>query len=558
MLGTLVYDLLIVLTAGLIAGLVCRRLHISVLVGYLVVGTLLGQGALGWVSDEQHDIEYIAEAGVFLLLFSIGLEFSLDELLRLGRNLVIGGSVQMLLVAVPVIAMLTAIGMDWQSATIVASAASFSSTVLVFKALSEWGLSSLPHGRRAIGILLFQDAALIPLLLILPLLTGKGDAARPVDYLVLAGASILFVVAVIGLRYVLAKWIIPTFASYRSPELVVLFTLTSLGGVTLAAHAVGLPAVIGAFAAGLIFSGNRWTKQIDALVLPFRESFAAVFFVSLGLLFDPRLLWHEPLLMFACLLALISVKALAATIALRLTGLRWPAAAGMGIGLAHVGEFAFVLVLIGWEADLIGASDYQRIVALAIGSLILTPPLLRIGLRWTRSTEVTEESPPGGKQLAQTGQQAIVIGAGPIGRQVTSQLEITGMDVCLIDLSPINLHPFAQQGFRTIAGDATDSDILGIAGAEDASLVVVCIPDDEAAIRIVQSLRKLNSNGFVLVRCRYQANAGKLRKSGADQVVSEEAVASNALLKTLASLEDQKREDQKRNSMLVEGRQTGD
>ena len=195
---------------------------------------------------------------------------------------------------------------------LIAAAVSFSSTVLVFKALSEWGHSSLPHGRRAIGILLFQDAALIPLLLLVPLLTGTGEAAGPIKYVLLAVTSLLFVGAVVGLRYVLAQWVIPLFASYRSPELVVLFTLVSLGGVTLAAYTVGLPPAIGAFAAGLMFSGNRWTRQIDALVLPFRETFAVVFFVSLGLLFEPRLVWSEPLVMLAGLAGLIAVKASAA------------------------------------------------------------------------------------------------------------------------------------------------------------------------------------------------------------------------------------------------------
>jgi CPA2 family monovalent cation:H+ antiporter-2 len=162
MLSTIVYDLLIILTAGLVAGLLCRSLRVSGLVGYLAVGIIIGKGCFDWIGDEHHEIEYIAEAGVFLLLFSIGLEFSLEELWRLGRNLVIGGSVQMLLVALPVALFLLAIGADWRTAVLIAAAASFSSTVLVFKALSEWGHSSLPHGRRAIGILLFQDIALVP------------------------------------------------------------------------------------------------------------------------------------------------------------------------------------------------------------------------------------------------------------------------------------------------------------------------------------------------------------------------------------------------------------
>ncbi len=538
MLDTLVYDLLIILAAGLVAGLMCRWRRVSVVVGYLIVGALVGKGCLGWVSEEGHEIEYIAEAGVFFLLFSIGLEFSLDELCRLGRNLVIGGSVQMLLVAVPVAAFLFGTDMNWQTAILIAAAASFSSTVLVFKALAEWGHSSLSHGRRAIGILLFQDAALVPLLLLVPLLTGTGNAAGPFEYVALVITSLLFVAAVVALRHVLANWIIPLFASYRSPELVVLFTLVSLGAVTLVAYTVGLPPAVGAFAAGLIFSGNRWTKQIDALVLPFRETFAAVFFVSLGLLFDPRLLWSEPLFMLACLTGLIIVKASAATAALWLTGLRWQLAAGMGIGLAHVGEFAFVLVLLGWEAGVIAELDYQRIVAIAIGSLILTPLLLKTGLRWTQFASGTEETESQANRLDQAGQQAIVIGAGPTGRQVTSRLETAGKDVCLIDLSPINLHEFAQEGFRTVAGDATDRSTLDLAHAADASLAVLCVPDDEAAIRIVRALRAINADCFVLVRCRYHANASRLRKLGANEVVSEEAEASNALLRILTDLDE--------------------
>ncbi len=533
MLGTIVYDLLIILAAGLFAGLVCRRLHVSVLVGYLLVGAVIGKGLFGWVRDEHHEIQHIAEAGVFLLLFSIGLEFSLDELWRLGRNLLVGGSVQMLLVALPTGALLLGTGMDWQPAVLIAAAVAFSSTVLVFKALSEWGHSSMPHGRRAIGVLLFQDAALIPLLLLVPLLTGTGEAARFAEYAKLAAVSVAFVLAVVALRHALAKWIIPMFASYRSPELVVLFTLVSLGGVTLAAYKFGLPPAIGAFAAGLIFSGNRWTKQIDALILPFRESFAAVFFVSLGLLFDPRLVMNEPVLMLGLLVGLILAKAIAATIALMLTGLRWRSAIGMGIGLAHIGEFAFVLVLLGWETGVIAESDYQRIVVLAIGSLVVTPLLLKTGLRWIRSTDTAEELPSEGHPARQAGQEAIVVGAGPIGRQVSSRLETGGKDVCLIDLSPVNLHPFAQQGFRTVSGDATDTDVLKMAGSEDASIVVVCVPNDDAAIRVVQNLRTVNANCHVMVRCRYHANVATLTKLGADRVVSEEWQASEALLQML-------------------------
>ncbi len=536
MLPKLIHDLLIILAAGLFAGIVCRGLQVSALVGYLIVGVLIGESAFGWVIDKQHEIEYLAELGVFLLLFSIGIEFSLEELLKLGRHLLIGGSVQMVLVAAPVAILLRAFAMPWQPALLIASAAAFSSTVLIFKALSEQGQSGLAHGRRAIGILLFQDAALIPLLLLVPLLTGSGETTTAADYARLAVISLLFVFSVVALRRVLARWMIPLLAGFRSPDLVVLLTLVCLGGVTWAAHSVGLPPAIGAFAAGLIFSGNRWTEQIDALVLPFRESFSAIFFVSLGLLADVSLFWREPGFMLASLLGLIIVKSLAAAIALRLTGLGWKSAGGMGIGLAHIGEFAFVLVLLGWESGVITDLQYQRLVMLAIASLTITPLLLRTGLRWTQFNDDALDPTSLAHWQTGGGERAIVIGAGPTGRQIASRLEIAGKNVCVIDYSPLNLQPFSLQGFRTVSGDATQSDILDLAGAPEATMVVVCVSKDETALRIVRAVRALSADCYLLVRCRYQSNAAKLRKAGVSEIVSEEAQANDALIGILDKL----------------------
>jgi CPA2 family monovalent cation:H+ antiporter-2 len=529
----LIHALLIILAVGLGAGLVCRWLRISVLVGYLIVGAAIGRGGLGWITDQQHEVEHLAEAGVFLLLFSIGLEFSLDDLWALGRNLFIGGSVQMLCVAIPIALLLGAVGFSWQSAGLIAAAVSFSSTVLVFKALGEWGQDSTPHGRRAIGILLFQDAALVPLLLVVPLMTGTGATPGWQQFAQLLVVSAIFVGSVILCRYLLSRWLIPWFASYRSPELIILFTLVMLGCVTLVAYSVGLPAAIGAFAAGLIFNGNRWTKQIDALVLPFRETFAAIFFVSLGLLLDPQFLLQEPIALLAGLVIVVAIKAVAATVALRLTDLTWQSSIGMGIGLAHVGEFAFVLLISGWEAAVISDQDYQRAVGVALGSLLLTPLLMQQGLRLVKNESGRDEPELlGGADLGPL-REALVIGAGPIGRSVAAQLETQGQDVCVVDLSPVNVQPFAQQGFRTASGDATQSTTLEHARAEHASLVVVCIPDDQTALAIVRQLREMNRHATILVRCRYQAKVPALKKAGANQVISEEVHTTAAFSRVL-------------------------
>ena len=532
-----IYELLIVLTFGLVAGLVSQRLRAPTLVGYLIAGAILGQGALGWVSRETHEIEYLAEAGVFLLLFSIGLEFSLDDLFRMGRQLIVGGSTQMLVCSVPAGIALRLMGFDWSTAILLAAAVAFSSTVLVFKALSEAGHAGTPHGRRAIGILLFQDAALVPLLLLTSLLVG--DPPTAVDYLWLVASSALFMLSIMGLRYLLAKWLVPLLASHRSPELVVLFSLVVLGAVTLFAHALGLPPAVGAFAAGLSLGGNRWSGQFDALLLPFRETFAAVFFVSLGLLLNLSRVDDEPLLLAVGVVMLIVLKSGAATIALWLTKLPWRQAIGMGVGLAHVGEFAFVLLLVARHANLVSVEANERFVAIGVGTLILSPLLMQLGLKWSRATTATDEEPRGGSSTAIEAPlgEALVIGLGPVGKSVASQLETMGYELTLIDQSPINAHALAQLGAHVLAGDATQGSLLDAARTDQFELIVVCVPDDQVALRIVEGIRARNQAAKVFVRCRYASTVGKLKREGANVAVSEEATASLELLAKISELE---------------------
>ncbi|MFC1597771.1 cation:proton antiporter [Planctomycetota bacterium] len=534
MIVALVYDLFVILTVGLISGIVSKRLGFSMLVGYLLAGAVVGQGGFGLVAEGAEEIEYLAHAGALLLLFAIGIEFSLEELVRLSRYFFVGGSVQMMLVATPVALACVLFGVSWRAALVIAAATALSSTVLVFRALAEWGETASPQGRRAIGILLFQDVALVPLMLLVPLLAGKEQGPQVWAYLLLALNSILFVAAVLVLRKVFARWVVPMLSNLRSVELVILFGLVVLVGFCLGAAAAGLPPALGAFAAGLALSGNRLTGQVDALILPYRESFGVVFFVSLGTLFDVRVLTESPVLLCTGLLAVLILKTGAATIALRITRLPWHAAAGMGLGLAQLGELSFVLLSEGQHANLISDIDYNRMLFVAMGTLLLTPQLLKCGLRWTRRWPQFDDSVEECHgALPPAPEEAIVIGLGPMGRQAASQLETMGIDVCLLDLSPVNLHAYAQQGFRTVSGDGGDPEVLNRADAAHARLAVVCVPDDRIALQIVKTLCRLNPRCAVVVRCRYQSNTSALEKAGAQSVISEEVEASGALLRLL-------------------------
>ena len=532
----LVADLLIVLTAGLLAGLLCKRLGISLLVGYLIIGAVIGHGALNLVTEQNHELELLAQTGALLLLFSIGIEFSIDEFARLRKSLLVGGFIQMSLVAVPVLLACRFLGMTWPAAILTGVAAALSSTVLVFKSLNEWGQAATRHGRRAISILLFQDIALVPIILLVPLLGNSEESPQLLDWLALVAKSFVFVVTVYLVRRYVNRTLVHQLSEYRSVELLVLFVLSLLGVSCWLAAALGLTPAIGALAAGLILSGNRLSPQIDTIVLPFRECFAAVFFVTLGTLFQPIALIDSPIEFLCCLLALLVLKSVAAAVALRCIGLSWRAALGMGIGLAQLGEFSFLVLAGGLKQSLVTQDDYNRMLFLALGSLVLTPFLLKRGLRLAQADQFEAET--AGPNIERMPQKALIAGVGPIGRQLASRLEIMGIDVSLIDLSPVNLYPYAQQGFHTVAGDSRDKSILELANAQACELAIVSVPNDEGALRTVEALRSQNPSIRILVRCRFQSNVAAMNRAGATQVVCEELEVGGALLKHCESLLD--------------------
>ncbi|MFG0335258.1 MAG: cation:proton antiporter [Maioricimonas sp. JB049] len=527
----LVEQLLVVLTTGLLAGYLCRQIGLPPLMGYLLVGALLSEGVLGWVSADAAEIGDLAEVGVFFLLFSIGLELSLEELKRLGRHLIIGGLLQMLLVAVPIAGTLVLRGWETNAAMLVAAALAFSSTVLVFRTLGELGRTSSPVGRRAISILLFQDAALVPLLLCIPLLAGSEKSIPATEWLRLAAVSIGFVLATVLLRYTLNRWLIPRITQHRSPDLVVLMTLTILGGVTLIAHRLRLPPALGAFAAGLAFGGNRWSEQVDSLILPFREAFAAVFFVSLGLLIDVAGILRAPQAAAVGFVGLTLIKTAAATIALRATGVPIAACWRPAISLAHVGEFAFVLILAGGSAGVISFAEQRQLITLAGTTLLLAPLLMHWGLTGNVPDASFDDATHHDVHLpGDSDRTCLVIGMGPVGRAVASRLETHGYAVTAVDANPLNLQAFAQHGFPTVAGDAQQEGVLRSAGADQVQILVICVPIDEVALAITRQGRALNSGARIVVRCRYASNRDPLRRVGADVVISEEARSTRDLI----------------------------
>ncbi len=596
-----VINLVAVLAAGLIAGVICRRFGVATLLGYFVAGAVIGPAFLGIVrpssppiasvpkeaavqaepavggesairgeppsstelkeastSSEQtfkqteigpadrapvaprplgSQLENIAQAGALLLLFSLGLELSLAELTRLRRHFFVAGTGQMILTALPATLLARWLGIPWGPAVVVGVAVANSSTVLVFKALEEWGHVASPAGQRTLAVLLFGDLALIPFLLLVPALSGDPQAVSSWELILLAGKSALFISILPIARFLIAHQIFPHLAELKSTELFILFVTVVVSGTTLLAYWLGLPPAIGALTAGLLLGGSRWTRQIDALVLPFRETFAAVFFVGFGTLIRPEWLWQNPLAVVGSVFGIIGGKTLLAAVPIRLTGLNWRSSLGLGLTLGQLSEFSFLLLFTAAQAGVISRDTYEFLIFIAVITLMLTPQLVKWGMqRVSVDTGSSGELPsflPVRTSKDSTVSEAIVVGAGPIGRRIAAHLETLGYDVCLLDLSPLNLYAFAQQGFRTIAGNAQEPEVFQHAGIYRAGLVVVTVPDDATARSVVSTARRMNPKATIVVRCRYQANIEAIRRAGAALVVAEEVEATLALLQVL-------------------------
>lgn len=526
----LVRDLLLILATGLAIGALCKRLGISLVVGFMLAGVLLGDGGLALVAGTRAEIASLAHVGALFMLFTIGVEFSFAELRQLRRFFFVGGALQMLLVAAPVTLLALQLGLDARGALLVGAAAAFSSTMLVFKALLDHGAAASPPGRGAIGILLFQDAALVPVMLLVPTAVATHGMASTRALAVL-GLALAVLIAWVVIR----RFVIQLLAELRSPELILLLAITVLGGCSFGAHVVGLPPALGAFTAGLILSGTRLTHQIDALLLPFRETFAALFFVSIGMLLRPTVVVEDPATALYGAVAIVTLKTLAATIALRVAGLTWRGALGMGLALAQLGEFGFIVMSETLGSGLMPQDLYDRMLAVALATLLVTPLLVRWGTQVARGDSHTEDPLPALADPNGTF-HAVVIGLGPVGRSAASGLETRGFEVALVDRSPVNLQGFAQVGFQTVSGDALERSVLLRAGVASAAVAVVSVPDDDAALQITGRIRILNPEALILVRCRYQRHAPELRRTGASVVVSEEAEAAGALGRVLDRL----------------------
>ncbi len=554
-------------------------MNVSLLIGYMLVGAIIGQDCFGLIGsnitsksaeismlkqrvnegvdattadeivvetkDEQMEVidktvmECIAQFGVLLLLFSIGMEFTLDKMASMSKYMFVGGALQMTLTGVPTALFFHFVtGWGWGISILVGFVFSLSSTALAYKSLQDEGVASSHRAKGTLGVLLFQDVALVPMLLLVPVLSGESSPT--VEYWIsMAIKTIIFCLIVILGRIVMKKHLASILAKMRAKELLIALVLAILMGLCSLAVLLGLTPALGALAAGIVLGENRLTSQIEALFMPFSESFSAMFFISLGMLMDFHILQTHPMLCFGSLIAVILLKMIAAGCSLKFCGFKNLSAIGYGLCVAQVGELAFMLLLDASNKHMIEQTPYHVILFLSVASMVITPHLVKTGV-WIAKSEVEPSDDVQAKSPIQQAldsgslDQVIVIGVGHIGTLLAARLETMGKVVSVVDYSPINIYRFAQEGITAISGDAAKPDILTKAGIEKASAVFVTIPDDMIALDIVRACHDMNPDCTILCRVRYNLNIKLLQRAGADMVVCEETTVCNALLKLVS------------------------
>ncbi|MBC02584.1 MAG: hypothetical protein CMJ34_04670 [Phycisphaerae bacterium] len=538
-------ELLLLLGGAVAAGAALEAIGVSAIIGYLLAGVVLGPGLTGLVPDVE-SFQLVAELGVALLLFSIGLEMTPAKLRGFGmRGLVVGFSQVIVTLGVAAgVALL--FGLDMKASIVIGCIVAMSSTAVVVRLLVDRGELDAPRGREALSVLLAQDVAVVPMLVLVGVLgstarSGAEDIATAArEQLTDAAIGLLLVVAVLALIGVaVLPRLLGASVFRKNRDFAIVIAIITCMVAAWGSHALHLSPALGAFVAGVVLARVSFARQIRADTGALRAVFLTLFFASIGLLAQVNdLLQPRILAMVAGILVLgLLLKVLVTFLAIRLTGGHRTVALGAALCLAQFGEFSFV---VGSEARASGVIDeslFQATIGASLLSLLATPFLvsrskpLAMGMNsllmqlriWkpVALQEWEEESKPSG--------HVIVIGFGPAGEEAARTVRLSGLDPCVLEMNPRTVRRIRGEGMRAEIGDGSNREILEHMGAAEASAFVVTIPDPEAAIAAVNQIRTINTEAMVVVRGRYSRRLPELTAAGADHVLDEESTVGTLL-----------------------------
>ncbi|MCQ1534224.1 potassium transporter KefB [Methanosarcina sp. KYL-1] len=525
-------DLLIIFGLSIPVVFTFSRLRIAPLVGFLLAGILAGPFGLGLISEGE-EIELLAEIGVVLLLFTIGIEFSLKELLKLRRIVLLGGGLQLSITAIAVAFFFFWLGNSWENSVFMGLLVALSSTAIVLKLLQERGEIYSAHGRTSLGILIFQDVAAVLIIIFIPLLAGTPGEDTVFFELILKGAG-LIVLTLFSARYAV-PFLMYQIARTRNSELFLLSVVVIGLSVAWLTSMAGLSLALGAFLAGLIISESEYSVQALGNVIPFRDMFMSIFFISIGMLLDLDILREHLLLILAATFTVLCIKVLVNALCTFLIGFPLNTMVLVGFSLSQVGEFSLILAGVGFASGLMSSAIYQEFLDVAVLSMVLTPFIMGVGYRTAAFAQNLplprilksgwygkfHEPPEKGPE-----NHLIIVGYGVNGRNVATAARAAMIPYRVIDINPETVRQEKLKGTPIFYGDAAQKDVLEHAGIRAAKSVVVTAGDPVSARRIIEAARRLNPSAHIIARTHFLSELDQLYSIGANEVISDEFESS--------------------------------
>lgn len=533
------FEILAILTSAVFIVWIFRKLKLPAILAYLVAGMLVGQHGFNW-AQEQVNYDHFAELGIVFLLFTLGLEFSLPKLMAMRHLVITVGSLQVGISLFLFTCLAMLFGQDFSTSFVIGSILALSSTAIVIRQLSETGTMKRKSGQLSVAILLFQDVAVVPLLIIIPMLAMGGDSSLILDL----GLALIKGIVVVSLLLLTGKWLLPRLfnliAQVRTDELFVLTTLL----VTLVASALtqwfGLSMALGAFLAGMMLGESQYRHQLEADIRPYRDILLGLFFVTVGMKLDINILLSSPLTIIGLMLAFMLIKILIIkTLAVR-AGEAPKDAWAAGFMLAQMGEFGFVLIALASQVKLLPLDVASILLGAGVVSMAVTPYMVNNARQWaiwiSHDNVIDEGALQGLPENKNFNDHVIICGFGRVGQTVSRFLKQESIDFIAIDIDPLRTSKARDAGENVLFGSSRQSELLHAAHLSSAKLVVIAFGEDKQSLEVIQKIRSISSEVPILVRTRNDDNLELLQASGANEVVPESLEGSLMLVSQVLSL----------------------
>ncbi|MGA8164913.1 MAG: cation:proton antiporter [Waddliaceae bacterium] len=516
---------MIIFGLSIVVLLICHRLKVPGIVGFLITGIVAGPSVLGFVSAGQ-DVKLLAEIGIIVLLFTVGLEFSVKRILEYKRYFMIAGPIQVSLTIAGGLLAGQLLNRPLNESIFLGFLVSLSSTAIVMRILQERAETNSPHGRLSLGILIFQDVAVVLMMLVIPFLSGAEDIEASV--LLLLGQGVVILVITFYAAVKLVPRLLFYVAKARSRELFLLTVLVICFSVTWITSAVGLTLALGAFLAGLIISDSEFSTQAIGDIIPLQDIFTSFFFISIGMLLDINFFIEQiiPILLLAFGILLLKSIIVGATGLVLGLSVRTSILSGMAI--SQVGEFSFVLASAGFAYGFGTEYLHQVFIAVAILTMGVTPTLIGLSPKlanWALELplpHIIKSGKKGDIRAKSLQNHIIIVGYGFSGRNLARSSREAEIPYVIIDMDPETVRKESRKGEPIYFGDATRDRVLSHANIEHAQVVAILVEDPIAALRIVQHARKMNASVYIVVRTRYLEEMQALYQMGADDVIPDE------------------------------------